>query len=144
MPKAKKYSNKHRRRRNNKTKRGGMEQPKPYVPFYDPKTGKPKNTGAVKFYNISKGETPIQPKIQPLPSATIEEVHEVFNNPNPEEMRQIQRDKNLQEYDTIMKKYNDKLEEECYEENCNISGGLKSRKYRKHRKSRKSRKSRKH
>lgn len=153
MSKAKKHSIKRRSKGKhyNKTKRGGMEEPnstKGFVPFYDPRTGKPKYTGNVRFYNTQKGETPLNPNgyvpsRSALPTATIEEVRQTFDEPNPEEKMRLQKEKEKEEFDTLMKKYEDvKYEEECTKSGCIMSGGRKTRRYR--RKGRKSRKSRKH
>lgn len=153
MPKAKKHSMKRRSKGKHyiKTKRGGMEEPsstKGLVTFYDPRTGKPKDTGNVRFYNIQKGETPLNPtgyvsSRSSLPESTLDEVKQTFDGPNPEEKMRLQREKEKEEYDKLMKKYEDvKYEDECAKTGCNISGGRKTSRYR--RKGRKSRKSRKH
>jgi|LakMenEpi03Aug12_release.lakeMendotaPanAssembly.Ray.scaffolds.fasta_scaffold870906_1 hypothetical protein len=156
MPKARKYSHKRRNRCQNKTKRGGMENETskafPFIPMYNPETGKPKDTGKVTFYDISKGETPLKPKnIVAIPTATIEEVEEVFMKPNPDEQKKLDREALVNDYNVLMNKYptiQDKsveLDNECPDGICKISGGRKSkRNRRKERKSRKHRRTRRH
>jgi len=163
MPKAKKYSSKIYRRRNNKTKRGGMENntPKSHTQFYpfNPTTGEIGEIRKAKFIDTTKMPINSDSNISTkhlFDRATVEEVEAVFAGPNPEEKKQMERQKAEEEFKGLMKKWETDFpkkteqgqEEECIDGMCVISGGRKSRKYRKktHKnfKSRKSRKSRKY
>jgi len=156
MPKAKKYTVRHRNRRRNrrynKTKRGGMESVKPYTQFYpyDKQTGKIGDIRKPKFYDPTKMSQP-NTKLNTKPSS-IKEVEDVFSQPNPEEkerIKQAERDAEFKKLTQLTEDYNrirnkesqerTNMDDDCHNGSCNISGGRKTRRYR-----RKGRKSRRH
>ena len=154
MPKARRrYSNKHRSRRYNRTKKGGMEkEAKTYrpTPFYRvDKTGKPRtDIGTATFHNPAEFAVQKMPIYNPNDPTNASEF---FEGPPPEERERMdaetKRAEILEEFDKLMKKHTasnpqpvkEEVIEECVGPDCAIMGGRKSRKNR-----RKGRKSRKH